>query len=835
MKKTTLLFLFISAIGFSQALQKQAPWMQSPEIKNNLNIDLNEVETAARAYFQTIDKDKKGSGLKPFERWNYHWSHYTNQDGTMSTAKDLWNAWEQKNEMNTTAARADNSNWISLGPYSHTNTASWSAGQGRVNTIAVDPSNANTYYIGAPAGGIWKSVDAGVNWTPLTDYLPQIGVSGIAIHPTNSDIIYIATGDDDANDSFSVGVWKSIDGGTTWKATAAMEGNPNSMNEIYIDSNNPDTILIATNTGVHKTTNGGASWTRKLDANIIDLKMKPGDATTWYAASGTTVYGSTDSGETFDVAIVVPDSSRIVLEVTPANSDYVYFVSADGSNAFNRVYKSTTPGMLFFGKTAETNDIFGSTQAWYDLALTVSDTDPDIMYVGVLNVWKSTDGGNNFSQMNNWSSPNAANYTHADIHLLRFINGSFFACTDGGIYKSTDHGDNFTDLTENLAISQFYRISVSQQESGNIVGGLQDNGGYAYNEGNWNNFYGADGMDGAVSATTPDTYYGFIQNGANLYKTEDGGLSVSSSYGSPSGESGLWVTPMVSNATGQIFAGYNNLYRLDETAGEWVDVSPGYNFGGRLAQIEFDPNDNDNVYASRGNTLHRGKGGNPIGVIFSEIPAFADGTINAIEISNSNSNIAWVTTNNSVWKSTNMLADSPSFTNITSNLPSETKWVIRHHAGSANNTVYLGTSLGVYYIDDTTTDWEIFDNNLPNVAVRDLEINEIDEKLFAATYGRGVFVADISAAALAVDNFAFSNSISIYPNPSVDNFIIQSPELKTMDIQLFNITGKSILIKKDIIAINGSYSLNMAAYAKGLYFLKISADGKQTTRKIVLK
>ena len=98
--------------------------------------------------------------------------------------------------------------------------------------IAVDPSNSNTYYVGAPAGGIWKSLDAGKNWSPLTDSLPQIGVSGIAIHPTDSNIIYIATGDDDAGDSYAVGVWKTIDGGTTWNNTGNIPGNPNIMNDI---------------------------------------------------------------------------------------------------------------------------------------------------------------------------------------------------------------------------------------------------------------------------------------------------------------------------------------------------------------------------------------------------------------------------------------------------------------------------------------------------------------------------------------------------------------------------------------------------------------------------
>ena len=147
--------------------------------------------------------NKKGSGYKPFKRWEYHWSHYLQEDGIIASAETLWKAWELKQKM----AKSVNatSNWTPKGPISQSS----NSGQGRINTVMVDPNNANTIYVGAPAGGLWRSTDAGVNWTPLTDDLPQIGVSGIAIDPNNSNIIYISTGDDDAGESYSIGVLKS--------------------------------------------------------------------------------------------------------------------------------------------------------------------------------------------------------------------------------------------------------------------------------------------------------------------------------------------------------------------------------------------------------------------------------------------------------------------------------------------------------------------------------------------------------------------------------------------------------------------------------------------------
>ena len=352
MKKIIPLLFSLFTVGiFAQVIQRNAPWIAETALKGKQTITLEDAKDAAMQYFTTIDKDKKGSGLKPFERWNYHWSHYTKADGTIAPASDLWSAWKAKNAMNNNQeARTDESSWTSLGPYSHTNTASWSPGQGRVNAITVDPSDGNTYYVGAPAGGIWKSTDAGVNWEPLTDYLPQIGVSGIAVHPTDPQTIYIATGDDDAGDSYSVGVFKSTDGGATWNNTGSLTGNPNSMNDIYIHPTDNETVLVATSSGVHKTTNGGTSWSRKLSGNIRDLKMRPNDPTVWYAASNNTFYKSSDSGESFQ-NIQIPalfNSQRIVMDVTAKDPDYVYFVSAGSAGSFNGVWKSTNSGDSFY-------------------------------------------------------------------------------------------------------------------------------------------------------------------------------------------------------------------------------------------------------------------------------------------------------------------------------------------------------------------------------------------------------------------------------------------------------------------------------------------------------
>lgn len=741
MKKIIYLAIICIPLSLSsQVFQNNAPWMNSDiELRKESETTLKDISTIAENYFSTRDVNAKGSGFKPFKRWEYHWSHYTKEDGTITSATDLWKAWEQKKAMSSKANKSASNigDWAPLGPYS----TQKSYGQGRLNVVIVDPDNPNTYYVGAPAGGIWKSTDAGENWIPLTDHLPQLGVSGIAIHPTNSSIIYIATGDDDSSDSYAVGVWKSIDGGATWANTGAISGNPDSMNEIFIDPTNPETVLVATSTGVHKTINGGASWSLKLSGNIKDLKMKPNDHTVWYAASQNTVYKSTNAGESFN-AVSIPaltNSLKIDLQVTQANSNYVYFVSANTSNSFNGIYRSTNSGDSFI-KMGETQNILESDQAWYDLAIAVSDTDADMVFVGCLNIWKSTNGGNNFTRINEANNTNESSYTHADIHFMKYFNNKLFATTDGGIYISDDDGDSFTDVTMTLSISQFYRISVAAQNSSFIVGGLQDNGCGAFNGENtqWKNFVSnADGMESVIDKNNINTYYGFIQFGTTLHKTVNGGES-SITILKPSSDitRSRWVTPLVANSAGLIYAGYSQLYELVNDS--WIQIS-NHDFGGSLYHIEIDPNNDAVIYVSREDDLYISTDS---GITFTQIP-FSNGIINSIEISHNNSNTGWIVVNNAVLKSTNLNTSSPSFTNITNNLPGENKLIIKHHERSANNSVYLGTTLGVYKLDDTSNQWQVFDTDLPNVAVFDLEINEEDSKLFAGTYGRGIFVSDI--------------------------------------------------------------------------------------------
>ncbi|WP_108803985.1 T9SS type A sorting domain-containing protein [Aquimarina sp. Aq107] len=753
MKKIILLVvaLSFSYLGSAQ-FNSKAPWMKELNAQKKSSgtdepLKFQEIVDAFNEYWKDKDYTKKGSGYKPFKRWEDFWKDCLNDDGTLMTAKQIWDSGLQKKALQS--KMVDDSNWVALGPDDIIDRSFSSANIGRVNVVIVDPVDSNKYYAGTPAGGIWRSLDAGASWTPLSDELPQIGVSAIAIDPVDTDIIYIGTGDDDANDTVSVGVLKSTDGGQTWNTTGLnfTVSSANNISEIYLDPTDRNKVFVSTSRGFYKSINAGTSFVRVFNSDLNDMKLKPGDSNIIYAVSDSQVFKSVDNGDSFlTISSGLPLSStntRYAIDVTPADPNYVYVLSAGAGSAFQGLYKSTDSGTTFT-KTATTENVFGAGQAWYDMALAVSDTDADEVYTGELDVWKSTDGGDNFTQVNNWSV-RTASYTHADIHFLRFFNGELYCGSDGGIFKSTNGGTTFSDLTQKMQIGQFYEIAVSKAngKSKKMAGGLQDNGSFGLTtSGEWNVYGGGDGMDAAIDPNNDNNYYGFMQNGQNLWISTNGGLTQTARVAQPSGSTGNWITPLLMNKESELYAAYNAIYRLDGNA--FTQVSP--NFTGssdtrnRIDQFEIDPSNSDIMFATINETMWKSI---DRGLTFSEVETFAL-SVTSVTVHSSDSNIVYVTTSGrsgKVYVSNNGGED---FTDITGDLPSIPKLVIKHQDLHSDNPLFVGTSTGVYRTDDTTPGvWEAFDNNLPNVPVRDLEINVNDANITAATYGRGVWQSTI--------------------------------------------------------------------------------------------
>lgn len=834
MKKIILFGLFFTtSLTFSQ-FNTNAPWLVNSEEAKKSEATIDDMVQLFNEYWKNHDKTKKGSGYKPFMRWENHWRNKTNSQGQLITPQQMWDAYYAKKsrslQRNANSVQSATSNWQSVGPYTHTNTGSWSSGQGRVNTVLVDPSNPNTIYLGAPAGGIWKSTNAGDSWTPLSDNLPQIGVSGIAVDYNNPNIIYIATGDADAFDTYSVGVMKSVDGGLTWNTTGLTFSDTGSASgDILINPSDSNMLWVATDNGIYRSTNAGANWALVQTGDFSQgrIRLKPGNNSTVYAVSKNRFYRSTNSGASFSVITTgLPASSgRLLLDVTPANSEVIYILSATNGYGFQGVYKSTNGGTSWT-ETSGTTNIFESDQAWYDLALAVSTTNADEIYTGCLNIWKSTNSGANFTKINSWSEPFSPTYSHADIHYLRFYGNKLYCGSDGGIYVSDNAAASFTDKTATAQIGQFYRVAVSKQTASKMVGGLQDNGGYAFSDNQWKNFYGADGMDAAVHPTNSNLFYGFIQGGGGLYISNNGGNSLTSSVGMPSGEQGNWVTPLAMNSAGELFSGYTNLYVL--SGSDWAQQNASPFNGDSFEYIAIDPSDDYNMFVVDNSVLYKS---NDKGVSFSPV-YFASSNITSVDVHSSNGSILYITTSGTDGEVLVSTDGGDSFNSISEGLPNIGKNVVVHQGRHTDNPLYVGTSLGVYYRDDTMSQWEPFDTNLPNVTVTDLEINLEDNVIVAATYGRGIWQSaipvEVPAADIRLTEILSPSSVNVNCNSNV------APEITVKNNGLNPITSITFDYSYNATPYTYNWSGNLASnqtasvtlptvnLAKGAYDFQVS-------------
>ena len=747
-------------MGYSQ-YNPSAPWNANVP-KDQLNDYKKEVERAT-AYWKTHDPNVKGSGHKPYKRWETNWASQLNADGTLFSPQQLWQAWDEKNSAkrnrSASALALPPSNWEPIGPKQ--NALNNTRSRGRVNIIEVHPTNPNIIYMGTPAGGLWKTVNGGVNWLPLTDELPQIGVSGIAIDYTNPDVIYIATGDKDASDTYSIGVMKSINGGATWSTTGlTFASSGTRAGDLIMHPTNNQIILCATSTGLYRTLDGGVTWTNEQTGNFAQgtIRFKPNDATIVYATTLTAFYRSTNTADTFTPITAGfgigqnANTGRRLLDVSAASPDVVYVFSSTPTDGLRGIYKSTNAGVNFTRVDPGT-DILEATQSWYDFAFCVSQSDSNLIFTGCLNVWKSLNGGTAVTRVSQWNVKDPA-FTHADIHFLKEIGGKIYCGSDGGIFVSTDNGVTFTEINGDAQTNQFYRISVAKQSSARVSGGAQDNGGWAYNSNLWYGYHSGDGMDSAISPIDMNTVYGFSQYGGFLNISYYGGTSLNSSVAAPTTEpQGNWIVPLRLNSVGEVYAGFSKLCKL--VNGAWVAQTSTGTGAANIDHIKFDPTNDNIVYIVKGNVLYKSVNG---GTSFTTLYTSSQ-NISSIEINNLNNTILYLTqvgVSGLVMKS---IDGGTTFTSFGTGLPSVPKNIIVHQGRNTDNPLYLGTELGVYYIDDSMTSWQPFDTNLPNSPVKDLEINLEEGKLIAGTYGRGVWQTNIPLQTPNVDlSFVSLNS-----------------------------------------------------------------------------
>ncbi|MFN0156798.1 MAG: T9SS type A sorting domain-containing protein [Bacteroidota bacterium] len=736
-----LLFVF-------SGIQAQ-PWMQNLPSDGERNF--YDIQRAFNQHWEGKDTKQKGKGWKQFKRWEWFWEQRVYPTGEFPDPMQLY-----KETLRTKSSRGNGAvngtGWTSMGPSSSSGGYS---GLGRLNCVRVHPTDPNTILVGSAGGGLWVSTDNGTSWSTTTDELPSIGVTDVIVDPTNTNIIYIATGDGDGGNTYSIGVMKSTDSGATWNTTGLnwATSQTRRISRLLMHPANPN-LIYAAGSGIHRTTDGGATWIQVNGGTFRDMEFKPDNPSVLYA-SGTTsaVFRSTNGGDSWSQINngMTGGGGRTALGVSPANPDYVYaLVSNASTSGFLGFYRSTNAGDSWSLRANSPNllgwEIDGSDnggQGWYDLGLAVSPTNADEVYLGGVNQWKSTDGGAAWTIISMWYGTGVVAEVHADQHDLWFVPGTntLYSANDGGIYRTTDGGTNWQWLGNGLRITQFYRFGTSATNPSIIIAGAQDNGTKAVNAGNWWDALGGDGMEAIVDYSNENIMYGSLYYG-DIRKSFNGGFSFTPITNGIT-EGGAWVTPYVMDPMdpNTLYAGFNNLWKTVNGGSTWERISQ---FGGgTLTILAVAPSDPNVIYAGRSSGLFRTTDGGATNWSPISSPSGA-GALTYLAVHPTNPNLIWVTcsgysSGNKVFRSEN---GGTTWANVSGALPNVPVNCIVFQNNSPDR-LYVGTDIGVYYRDLVTGDWVDFNASLPNVEVTELEIQYFARKIRAATYGRGVWESDL--------------------------------------------------------------------------------------------
>jgi len=431
-------------------------------------------------------------------------------------------------------------------------------GAGRVRTIAVHPTDPDILYVGAASGGIWKSTDAGSSWTVLDDFLASLSVTSIIVHPTHPDTLYAATGesivfDTEAQSSPGAGIFRSINGGSSWKLVTAIDPTDLTnfywVNKITFDPSNPSSFY-ATSNGNSAANGWNSNKLFRFDNNgstkaelplfgavssansVTNVVVNPGDPNHILVCTSSGLLQSYDKGSTWTVASTantpgwISPSNRVEVGISAANPNLVYALCQGSTtaapNGANLLY-STNKGANW--TVAQTNSSILAGNGWYHNVIWVDPLNANFLIVGGIDLWKSTNSGLTLSPITDWTKNDLGTSPHADHHVIvaasdfSSINPRLYFGNDGGIASTA----NWTTVTETtgwellnnnqLGITQYYESDIFDTT---IIGGSQDNGSWLSKDDgdmfDWK-FSGGDGGGCAVSRQDQNLIFTSVQFG----------------------------------------------------------------------------------------------------------------------------------------------------------------------------------------------------------------------------------------------------------------------------------------------------------------------------------
>jgi PKD repeat protein len=757
MKRLTLSLVALSYALMTTA-QSDQPWV---EMMQDPNANFYDVQATFEAYWS--DKNiEKGKGYKQFKRWEAFMEPRVYPSGERPSPAVLYEAYQYANKTFTSSSGM----WQPLGPFN----GNAIDGIGRVNRLAFHPTNNQIIFACTAAGGLWKTIDGGNNWTTATDLLPNLGSSDLVIHPQDPNIMYLATGDRDGGDTYSFGVLKSTNGGQSWQATGLVHNVANSVrvSDLYMHPDHPDTLIASSRSGIYRTTNGGDSWTLVQGGVFNEIVQKPGDPNilmvSTIASGGSRIYRSTNNGlswaQVSNGNLPTSGVSRIELAVTPADPNYVYALMGANNNGFYGLYRSTDAGLTWTQRSNSPNLMGWSTtgsdqggQAWYDLALAVDPANKERVYTGGVNIWTSSNGGTSWTLAAHWYGGGGAPFVHADIHDLEYSNnGQLWTGCDGGIYSKSESSNDWDSHNDGLNITQYYKIGSAANDTTRVIAGAQDNGTHLMRAGqNWIKVRGGDGMDCAISSKNSNVMYSSVYYG-DFRKSTNGGGSFNAPFNLAPAGSGNWVTPLALDPKhpDTIYAGFSRVWRSYNGGGSFSAVSPSTLTGGaNIDHMTIAPNHTNVLYIAVDDKLWRS---DDRGVNWVNLSGRVPGNAAISHIAVSHLNPLHVAISRSGYSNAQKLYTSTdgglSWKNLSGSLPNIPANCVTYVEDNSGG-MYVGTDVGVYYRDKNMYDWVPFNDGLPNVIVNELEINYLNKKIRAGTYGRGLYESKLFGEDLA--------------------------------------------------------------------------------------
>jgi len=681
---------------------------------------------------------------------------------------------------------------------------------GRIADFAVNPEKPHEYYVAVASGGVWKTTNNGTTWSPIFDAQGSYSIGCVSLDPSNPNTVWVGTGENNNQRSvaYGDGVYRSRDGGKTWEHMGLK--NSEHIGSITVDPRDPNTVIVAAigplwseggDRGVYKTTDGGKTWKAVLTVDehtgANEVVRSPHDPNTLYASMyqrrrhvftwvsggpGSGVWKSTDNGDTWrQVKTGLPSKlGRVGLAVSPADENYVYAIleAEGGASGF---YRSTDRGESWEKRNSY------STSGNYYTEIIADPKNRDRVYS--MDTWMhvTEDGGKTFAQVPETSK-------HVDNHCL-YINPNntahILAGCDGGIYESYDRGKTW-DYKANLPIIQFYKIGLDNAEPFyNVYGGTQDNftiGGPArtinvngiMNE-DWFVTNGGDGFQTRVDPQNPDIVYSESQYGWLVRYDKKSGERVSIQPQEREEDEAYrwnWDAPLIisPHSPKTLYFAANRLFKSEDRGNTWQVISEDLTQQINRDELEvFGEIQSVDAVARHMSTSEYGTivaldeskmqagllaVGTDDGLIqlseddgknWRKMEAFTgvpkNTYVNDLLFSYFDKNTLYAAFNNHkngdfkpyLLKSTDL---GQTWTSITEGLPERGSVYCIEQDHENENLLFCGTEFGVFVTIDGGKHWTALKNGLPTVAVRDLALQRRENDLVLATFGRGFYVLD---------------------------------------------------------------------------------------------